>query len=72
MTMPLIPKPMLKAVCKIGQGADCCRYIVADGNGLACAKHVPELVEQITVRVNAGAFIARSDNCEGLKQEETA
>lgn len=72
MTMPLIPLQRLDAICKMGHGAETCRYIVADGNGIACAKHIPELVEQITVRVNAGAFVARGDNCEGLKQEEMA
>jgi len=64
--MPVIPKDHLKTVCKMGHGADCCRFIVADGGGIQCAKHEPVLVEQINRRIAADAFTARGDNCEGL------
>ena len=64
--MPVIPADMLKDVCRIGEGADCCRFIVGGGGGLQCAKHEPVLVEQILRRVDAGLFTARGDNCEGL------
>ena len=67
--MPLIPAPMLKAVCHIGEGAQCCRYIVGAGGGLQCAKHDWELAIEIDHRVADGAFTARGDNCEGLRNE---
>lgn len=65
--LPTIPKEMLKAVCKMGEGEVCCRYIVADGTGICCAKHEEGLALQINRRVGAGVFVAMGDNCEGLK-----
>ncbi|HMF66109.1 MAG TPA: hypothetical protein VK602_00695 [Phyllobacterium sp.] len=64
--MQVIPLQHLDNVCKMGHGAETCRYIVADGGGIKCAKHEPVLVEQINRRVAANAFVARGDNCEGL------
>lgn len=69
MTTPLIPADHLKAVCKMGHGTYCCRYIVADGRGIQCAKHDDLLAFQINQRVASGAFTAISDNCDGLKDE---
>lgn len=64
-----IPDDHLKAVCRIGKGADCCRYIVGGAEGLECAKHQPSLKDQIDRRVLWGAFKAVADNCDGLKDE---
>jgi hypothetical protein len=61
-----IPEDYVKTICKIGQGALCCRYIVGGPQGLECAKHEPELAAQINRRVAAGAFTARGDNCDGI------
>lgn len=75
MTSAIIPDDHLKAVCRIGQGADCCRYIVRelfDAGPYECAKHDQTLKEQIDRRHAAGSMIARGDNCEGLKDEPTA
>lgn len=69
-TVPIIPKDHLKAVCKIGGGADCCRFIVAGREGIGCAKHESELAFQIDLRVADGLFVAIADNCEGLKHDE--
>lgn len=33
-----IPMDYVKNTCKIGQGSDCCRYLVM-GRGLECANH---------------------------------
>lgn len=68
--VPNIPKDHLKTVCKIGGGADCCRFIVAGASGIGCAKHEPELAFQINRRVAFGSFVAIGDNCEGLKHDE--
>lgn len=70
MSEPIIPKDHLKEVCKIGGGADCCRFIVAGAGGIGCAKHEPLLAFQINQRVADGVFVAIADNCEGLKHDE--
>lgn len=61
-----IDKTTLKDVCKIGEGADCCRYITCGSNGFECAKHTA-LKGELDARVASGLFTAISDNCEGLK-----
>lgn len=55
----------LKEICRIGQGAACCRFIVGDGDGLHCAKLAPEWAVQINVRHIAGTMTAKGDNCPG-------
>lgn len=35
----LIMSSQIEEVCKIGQGNDCCRYLVVGPNGFECAKH---------------------------------
>lgn len=57
----------LKEVCKIGQGADCCRYIVAGKGGIECAK-LSTMKPAIDSRVEAGMFVAQADNCEGKEE----
>lgn len=70
--MPVIPEEHLVNVCQISEGVECCRYIVHDRTGFCCAKHDELIVQQITRRIEYNAFIARGDNCEGLKLEENA
>ena len=53
-------------VCKIGQGADCCRYLICDDNGFECAK-TTSLKNAIDTRMNQ--MNAKSDNCGGVKNE---
>lgn len=59
-----IPDDTLKNICKIGQGKDCCRYILCDPNGFSCGKHTA-LKE--TINENVNKMTAKGDNCEGLK-----
>lgn len=63
-------------ICRIGQGAACCRYVTATidlkavergGAAVCCAKHDPGLRVQIDQRVAAATMVARGDNCEGLR-----
>jgi hypothetical protein len=54
----------LKTLCRIGEGAACCRYLGADAAGLECLKH-SSLREIIDERVAAGTFVAQGDNCPG-------
>lgn len=56
----------LKNICKIGQGNECCRYILGGNNGFECGKH-SKLKKEIDDRVNSNFMIAKGDNCEGLK-----
>lgn len=57
----------LEEICKLGQGADCCRYLMVDGSGsgIGCAKNDPNYKSVIDERVKSGKFVARADNCEG-------
>lgn len=53
-----------KDVCKVGQGADCCRYIGMGPKGWSCLKH-SNMKPFLDGRVAAGTMNARGDNCEG-------
>jgi hypothetical protein len=54
----------VKTVCRIGQGADCCRYLTMHPDGWSCEKH-SSLRAYIDYRANVGSMHARSDNCPG-------
>lgn len=56
-------------VCKIGQGYDCCRYLMVGTNGFECAKNTG-LKVVLDNRVERKTITARGDNCPGLKMEE--
>lgn len=53
----------IKDVCKIGQGKDCCRYLLCGINGFECGK-LGSLKEMIDSRVHH--MTAKSDNCKGV------
>jgi len=60
----LIPDETLTEVCKMGQGEECCRYIIVDPDeGIVCGKGTPL---QPTLDANVKTMIAQGDNCEGL------
>lgn len=54
-----------KSVCKIGQGADCCRYLTLSVKGWDCEKHT-DLGRYLDARVATKTITARGDNCLGL------
>lgn len=56
----------VKNVCKIGRGADCCKYLTVGSNGFECAK-LTSLKLAIDRRDNMNA---KSDNCEGKEIDE--
>lgn len=59
-----------KKVCKMGGGADCCRYLVAiGGQGLRCGK-LTGLKDMIDQRVANGTYKAMGDNCPGYDEGE--
>ncbi len=53
-------------VCRIGQGHECCRYLMMGTKGFECAKvaeiGVKALLDQ---RVAEETMTARGDNCDG-------
>ena len=51
-------------VCKIGKGANCCKYLVCGSKGLECAKISPENKEVID-KVWGPDKVAQGDNCIG-------
>lgn len=55
----------MKTVCKIGQGKDCCRYLVVGANGFACIKNNKDIKKLLDDRVKANTMNAVGDNCKG-------
>ena len=60
--MKAMEKEVLRNICKIGQGKDCCRYLVCGVGGFECAK-LSGLKTLIDHRVEL--MTAQGDNCEG-------
>ena len=58
----------VEEVCKIGQGNDCCRYLLAGSEGFECGK-LTELKSVLDKRVTENTIIAQGDNCEGIKSK---
>lgn len=61
-----IPKSYASETCKLGQMAECCRYLACDKNGFCCLKGT-ELQKVVDQRAAAKEMNARADNCEGWK-----
>lgn len=57
----------VREVCKIGQGKDCCRYLVCGASGFECQK-LGALKGVIDSKVMY--MTAQSDNCEGVRNDE--
>lgn len=62
----LIPSEHLPT-CKMGQGAECCRYLVFDG-GFACAKTT---AMRYVIDGKVASMTAQGDNCAGWPQEDS-
>lgn len=60
----VIPMDHVKIVCKIGQVANCCRYLGCGKNGFECLKHT-ELKGHLDKRVEDKTMHARADGCDG-------
>lgn len=59
-----IPMDYVRATCKIGQGNECCRYLVCGPDGFDCAKfsvHRKTLDDRAANKI----MTARADNCAG-------
>ena len=55
---------VIRTVCKIGQGAACCRYLTIGGNGWSCEK-LTAMGRAIDEPDSRARMTAQSDNCEG-------
>lgn len=54
-----------KTVCKIGAGAETCRYLTMGAHGWSCEKH-SSVANTLDRRVRNNEMVAQGDNCEGL------
>ena len=54
----------VKETCKIGEGFDCCRFLVCGPKGFECAKFT-EHRALLDFRATNKLMTARADNCEG-------
>ena len=59
----------LRAHCKPGAGASCCRYLLMGASGWGCAKLNPAVAGTLDRRVALATMTARGDNCEGRQLE---
>lgn len=62
----------IKQVCKIGQGAACCKYLGGGVDGLECLKINPAFKGVIDEDWTKTQHVAQGDNCEGQKNLKTA
>lgn len=55
-------------VCKMGQGASCCKYLVMDGiNGWECMRTDPANKKVIDDNWAKHNHVSQGDNCDGYK-----
>ncbi len=59
----------IKNVCKIGQGIECCRYLVMGSDGFECVKG-SQLAFTLDTRAESKTMNARGNNCEGKSIKE--
>lgn len=52
----------VKEVCKIGQEARCCKYLLGGAKGFECGKVIPAAKLYLDQRTD---MVAKGDNCDG-------
>ena len=60
-------KAHINSVCKMGQGASCCKYLVMGTKGFECMKTDPKNKKVIDDNWATTPHVAQGDNCEGFK-----
>lgn len=77
--MKVLKKDYVDNTCKIGQGHNCCRYLLMGTGGFECGKLSDEPVrsmagdsalshkELMDKRVEKKTCVASGDNCDGIK-----
>lgn len=63
-------KDIIKSVCKIGQGAACCKYLVVGSDGFECMKTDIANKGIIDRAWERDPHIAQGDNCTGRDSSE--
>ena len=58
----------VKNICKIGQGKDCCRYLIF-GTGFECAK-LTTVSRIIDVHATLPSYTSKGNNCDGLEENQ--
>ena len=53
--------------CKMGQGADCCIFLVVSGKGFECCYYNRSSIGNMLVRARAGLTNARREGCDTVK-----
>jgi hypothetical protein len=59
--------PNIYDTCKVGNGAECCRYLSVSERGFECLK-LTELKFLIDNKVIANEMNAIGDNCDGTSE----
>ena len=59
----ILSTDIIKNICKINCGQDCCRYLVCDSQGFSCGKKGP-LKGIIDSKIDY--MVAKGDNCKGV------
>jgi hypothetical protein len=68
--MPVLDDVYVKDVCKIGQGHECCRYLLmSPRRGWQCGKTIDRARRYFDQRVADQLMTARGDNCPGIEEE---
>jgi len=57
-------------VCKIGQGANCCKYLVMGEAGFECMRDKPENKKVIDDNWTKHPHVAQGENCMGYEAEK--
>lgn len=61
----VVDRPRLNDICKMGKGAECCKYLLVDPDeGIICAKHDKYFGPYLK---DKRGMVAEGDNCEGLR-----
>lgn len=58
----------IKTVCKIGQGAECCKYLVAGIKGFECMKVNPAYKATVDANWETTPHVAQGNNCPGKEE----
>lgn len=56
-------------VCRMGQGADCCRYLTMGSQGWSCAKRTSL---RFVIDRRVAEMTAKGDNCDGVYEARLA
>lgn len=58
-------KEYVYTVCKIGQGKQCCSYLLVGSKGFECAKLDDKALKLLKSRIDSGQMVSQGNNCEG-------